>query len=327
MENIVESGPRVVAIAPEPLTPEAFSEFGSVVGPERLVLTSTEFPFFTNVATLQPDDGPITYLNRHHDHHQIFATFDGRPMIVVVASPRLGASELRPEAVSAFLTDGNTAIVFHVDTWHVAPRAVGPEPIRALNVQATNNQVHTERVELGPTFGWEVRLEVPRKEALVRRLRESRAKLEETVGRLSDARMARPGPDGWSAKDHLAHVAIWEESLLALLEGRDREAAMGLEPTPTWDLDAANAAIYERHRGLSLSTVRDLSQETHARVLAALARLTDADLLRPYAHYQPNDPPHNPKPVIGWIDGNTWEHYAEHARWIDAMMASPAAGD
>lgn len=327
MDHTAGTGPRVVGIAPEPLTPEAFAEFGAVVGPERFVLTSTEFPFFTNVATLQPDNGPITYLNRHHDHHQIFATFDGRPMIVIVASPRLSASELRPDALRAFVTDGSTAIVFHVDTWHVAPRAVGPEPIRALNVQATNNLVHTERVELGPAFGWEVRLEVPRKEALLRRIHESRGKLEAAVGRLSDAQMAEPGPDGWSAKDHLAHVAIWEESLLALLEGRDREAAMGLAPTPAWDLDAANAAIYERHRGLSLSAVRGLFQETHARVLAALANLTDADLLRPYSHYQPNEPPYNPKPVVGWIDGNTWAHYDEHAKWIDEMMASPAVGD
>lgn len=150
--------PRVVQLTPRPLTPEAFAEFGSVVGPERLVLTSTEFPFFTNVAALQPDNLPITYVNRHHDHNQIFLTFDGKPMIVVVASRRLSAAELRPEHLQAFVTDGSTAIVFHVDTWHLAPRALGPEPIRALNVQATNTQVHTERIELAPTYGCVVQL-------------------------------------------------------------------------------------------------------------------------------------------------------------------------
>ncbi|HVB96917.1 MAG TPA: ureidoglycolate lyase [Chloroflexota bacterium] len=149
---------RVVTITPEPLTPEAFAEFGTVVGPQKFVLTSTEFPFFTNVATLEADDLPITYVNRHHDHHQIFMTFDGKPMIVIVASPRLSGTEIRPEDVRAFVTDGNTAIVFHVDTWHLAPRALGSESIRALNVQATNNHVHTERVELGPTFGCVIKL-------------------------------------------------------------------------------------------------------------------------------------------------------------------------
>ncbi|HVC34239.1 MAG TPA: ureidoglycolate lyase [Chloroflexota bacterium] len=162
MLDTAPATPRVVTLLPRPLTPEAFAEFGMVVGPEKLVLTSTEFPFFTNVTTLQPDSLPITYVNRHHDHHQIFMTFDGKPMIVVVASPRLSAAQLRPEDVQAFVTDGNTAIVFHVDTWHLAPRAVGAEPIRALNVQATNNHVHTERIDLAPTFGCVIGLEVKR---------------------------------------------------------------------------------------------------------------------------------------------------------------------
>jgi len=136
-----------------PLTPESFAEFGAVVGPSQFVLTSTVFPFFTNVTALQPGHLPITYLNRHHDHQQLFLTLGGQPMIVIVAAPALAASDLRPEHVQAFVTDGNTAIVFHIDTWHVAPRAAGAEPIRALNVQATNNRVHTERIELEQAFG------------------------------------------------------------------------------------------------------------------------------------------------------------------------------
>jgi len=30
---------------------------------------------------------------------------------------------------------------------------------------------------------------------------------------------------GWRVKDHLTHIAAWEQSLLALLEGRDRWAS------------------------------------------------------------------------------------------------------
>lgn len=160
MPDSVPTSRRVVKIAPRPLTPEAFAEFGAVVGPEKLVLTSTEFPFFTNLATLEPADRPITYVNRHHDHNQIFLTLGGKPMIVVVASPRLSGEDIHPEDVQAFVTDGNTAIVFHVDTWHLAPRAVGPEPIHALNVQATNNHVHTERIDLEPRFGQVIELDL-----------------------------------------------------------------------------------------------------------------------------------------------------------------------
>lgn len=152
MPDIAPS-PDAGPLRPVPLTAEAFAPFGAIVGPDQLVLTSTEHPFFTKLVALEPANRPITYLNRHHDHQQVFATLGGRPMLLVVAAPGLRADQLRPEAVHAFVTDGNTAIVFHVDTWHIAPRAVGAAPVRALNVQATNHRAHTERVELAEAFG------------------------------------------------------------------------------------------------------------------------------------------------------------------------------
>ena len=153
------SGVTGITLKPRPLTAEHFAPFGTVVGPEQLVLTSTEFPFFTNLVTLQPADLPVSYLNRHHDHQQLFVTLGGRPMILIVAAPAIAADRLRPADVHAFVTGGNTAIVFHVDTWHLAPRAAGPGPVQAINVQATNNRVHTERIELEAAFGTVLRLE------------------------------------------------------------------------------------------------------------------------------------------------------------------------
>ncbi len=148
---------RQVTLRPRPLTPDAFAPYGAVLDQRQFVLTSTEFPFFANVVTLRPAGEEITYINRHHDHNQIFATF-GDPMIVVVARPELKAEGFDPTWIEAFRTDGKTAIVFHVDTWHLAPRAAGPIPILALNVQATNNHVHTERIELKRDFGYRINL-------------------------------------------------------------------------------------------------------------------------------------------------------------------------
>lgn len=153
MAEMSTIGMPVVKLTSRPLTAEGFAEFGTIVGPQQLVLTSTEFPFFTNLATLQPQGLPITYINRHHDHQQLFLTLDGRPMIVVVAAPSISAAAMRPECIQAFITDGNTALVFHIDTWHIEPRAAGAESIYALNVQATNNRVHTERIELPSALG------------------------------------------------------------------------------------------------------------------------------------------------------------------------------
>jgi ureidoglycolate hydrolase len=149
-----------VTVRPEPLTPESFAPYGKVLDQEPFVLTSTYFPFFSNVATLKPTSEPITYINRHHDHNQIFATLGGDQLVVVVAPPQISAAELDPSNIKAFITDGQTAFVFHVDTWHLEPRGVGPHPVRALNVQATNLRVHTERVELDNERGYLIQLDV-----------------------------------------------------------------------------------------------------------------------------------------------------------------------
>jgi ureidoglycolate lyase len=151
---------RVVTIKAEPLTPEAFAPFGKVLDESHFVLASNEFPFFANVVTLQPSTADVTYVNRHHDHNQIFATLGGDRMVVIVADPRLSGEGFDPSTIRAFVSDGNSAICFHVDTWHLAPRGVGDRAARALNVQATNNYVYTERVELADVANSVVRIDV-----------------------------------------------------------------------------------------------------------------------------------------------------------------------
>jgi ureidoglycolate hydrolase len=138
---------RTVTIHAKPLTTEAFAPYGKVLDQAQFVLESTEFPFFANITTFRPSTEPITYINRHHDHNQIFATF-GEPMVVIVASSGLTGEGFPPDQIEAFVTDGQTAIVFDIDTWHIAPRAVGNNVVKALNVQATQNEVHTERIEM-----------------------------------------------------------------------------------------------------------------------------------------------------------------------------------
>ena len=59
------------------------------------------------------------------------------------------------------------------------------------------------------------------------------------------------GPDGWAVKDHLAHVAAWEASLIALLEGGDRGAAMGIAATGEQGTDEINHELWAHHHAMT----------------------------------------------------------------------------
>jgi len=135
------------------------------------------------------------------------------------------------------------------------------------------------------------------------------------------------GPDGWAVKDHLAHVAAWEASLIGLLEGADRAAAMGIAARGDEQTDELNDAIWGLHRDKSPQEVLAYFRDTHAALMRLLGKLSDEDLQRPYNDFQPNDPrdPDDNRPALDWVAGNTWEHYDEHREWIDQLVRDSRA--
>jgi hypothetical protein len=58
--------------------------------------------------------------------------------------------------------------------------------------------------------------------------------------------------------------------------------------------------------------------------MAAVGKLSDADLQKPYSHNQPSDPDEK-RPVIVWVVGNTYEHYPDHIGWINQLISSSSA--
>jgi len=138
-----------------------------------------------------------------------------------------------------------------------------------------------------------------------------------------DGLMVKAG-DGWSVKDHLAHVAAWERSLLGLIEGQDRLAAMGLLEPVEENTDVINDALVKLHQQETPDQTLKYFRDSHAQLMTALGKLTDADLQKPYSHFQPADPDEK-RPVIGWVAGNTYEHYAEHIDWINQVIKESSA--
>src|SRR5262245_13913627 len=118
---------------------------------------------------------------------------------------------------------------------------------------------------------------------LLDRVDASWQEIDTAVACLHPEQLLAPLAGGWSAKDHLAHLAAWRRSLLALLEGRSRPEAIGLEPEQAARLgtDGINAALFERHQHRLLDEVLADLRDVHTRVRSALSTLTDEDLQRP----------------------------------------------
>jgi Mycothiol maleylpyruvate isomerase N-terminal domain len=154
------------------------------------------------------------------------------------------------------------------------------------------------------------------------------AALDEFLGELSDAQMGSAGLDGWSVKDHLAHIAAWNLSLAALLERRHRQAAMALEGFSTTDWDGQNEVLRRRYRGLVPGEVRALLLGSCLMVVDALRGLSDADLMHPYREFQPQDTrttfPTSDHPVWMWVVGSAEMHVDEHLQHIRLITGSPA---
>src|SRR6202521_1397680 len=114
--------------------------------------------------------------------------------------------------------------------------------------------------------------------------------LVELINQVEDAAgLNKVGTDGWTVKDHLAHVGAWEHSLLALVQGQDRVAAMGVAEAPG-GTDAINQQIRKLHAKESPEEALAYFCDAHAQMVSALGKLSDADLQKPYSHFQPSDP-------------------------------------
>lgn len=172
-----------------------------------------------------------------------------------------------------------------------------------------------------------------RKDELLARIDASWRELTDVIEGMDAAALDAAGDDGWSVKDHLSHVAMWERSVIALLRGQDRGAEIGLADVDVANLseeakvDAENEAIRVQHHDRPAADVLHLLHSTHADLLGLLRPMTDADLLRPYSDYQPSETgPHAGNPVINWLVGDTVEHFVEHAGWIRQQRGAEAAG-
>ena len=147
--------------------------------------------------------------------------------------------------------------------------------------------------------------------------------LNTALDRLTETQITSPtDAQGWTVKDHLMHLAAWEQSVVGLLHGQPRHVALGVDEALylAGDEDAINSAIQHQTAAAPLIDVVARLRLTHLQLLAALLPLSDADLHLPYRHYLPDEPADGDgPPAIDVIANNSARHFVEHLPWIEAL--------
>ncbi len=156
------------------------------------------------------------------------------------------------------------------------------------------------------------------KTKLMEEIQVERQHLEKTLGKITEQQMLTPGVmDGWTVKDLLAHITVWEQRMVAWLEQTLRgEVPEMLPPGMTWDdLDQWNEQTYQKHRMRDLDEVLADFKLSYPQALSAAQNIPEEDLIDPdrYAWREG-------RPLWVMVAANTSWHYKEHNDSINAWL-------
>lgn len=160
------------------------------------------------------------------------------------------------------------------------------------------------------------------KAQLLQRIAVSWQALQEVLNGLDETILKRPEPEsGWSISDHIFHLAAWERGIAFLLTQRSRPEGMGItdEQWRALTMDEINEDVHRAGQRRLPAEVLAIGRQSHQEMLDALAGLSEADLHLDYSNFDPSVAPTD-RPIVGWIIGNTFEHYDEHLDYIRSML-------
>src|SRR5829696_3025424 len=153
----------------------------------------------------------------------------------------------------------------------------------------------------------------PSKTELLRKVEAGWKELQNYLASLTYEQVTKPtDAAGWTAKDHLTHLAAWEDSVWAMLNYKPRAEYMGLTPEiwATEDYDAMNAVLREKYKDMTVPDLQKWFFGVHERLVEKIKSMPEEELMRPYHHYQPGAK--WDLPAMHWVIIDTYEHYDEH---------------
>ncbi len=115
------------------------------------------------------------------------------------------------------------------------------------------------------------------REQLLQHYRQTRRDFLAAIDGLADDLIAEPSLDGWAIKDHLAHVALWDDirasEVARISAGFDSAWRMSAEQDNAFD-----AMAYELRRALSVDQARWEFSTSRQRLLDAISSATERGL-------------------------------------------------
>ena len=150
------------------------------------------------------------------------------------------------------------------------------------------------------------------RQRLLDQIQEAWSEFQDSYAGLTEVEMLQPGVQGqWSVRDILAHVTTWEEEALQhvpLLMAGGRPPRYS---TRYGGIDAFNALMTERKRGLTLVEVRQQLDAVHRRLIDFVETLPEQLLT-------------GDSRVRRRIRLDAYGHYPKHARAIRSWRARAA---
>lgn len=166
------------------------------------------------------------------------------------------------------------------------------------------------------------------KAELLDRIESAWEELNVVIRGLDEAQLARVDDEtGWSVADHLNHLAAWERGIAYVLAGRSRSEGMGVtqEQWSGLTMDEINNVVHSQGQARGPAGALADFRAAHVAMLDALEGLDDADLQRGYSSFDLQAKPDD-RPIIGWVIGDTYDHYAEHLGYIRASLGRATQG-
>jgi hypothetical protein len=128
-------------------------------------------------------------------------------------------------------------------------------------------------------------------------------------------------------KDHITHLAAWERSGAAFLQGKPRYEGLGVDKQTylsgySGDFDAINAVVQQQWKELSIDEARADFEAAHQELLRLIDALSDEDLLRALGTFAPSaSGRYDERPIQDLLYGDTADHFREHLVWMENLVS------